>query len=164
MFQSWCFDTFYSAVFVVYCINKVEFEFKVRLLIKRKLFTGLFFLYFLLFLWLIYTEKIPPFLIFKSDWWMWKCDQESWGSVPAAWPRRFTPFAFWCGCSVCSPAPAVCSLPFSHPPLAKSPNPAGMWPHCLRFAPGGGKPGRVRRLLPGRLPEESGETSHLCPN
>lgn len=33
---------------------------------------------------------------------------------------RFTPSAFWCGCSVCSPAPAVCSLPFNNLPLAKS--------------------------------------------
>lgn len=64
---------------------------------------------------------------------------ESWGSVAAAWPRRSAPFVFWCGCSVCSPAPAVCSLPFSHPPLAKSLTPAGPRPHCLRFAPGGGK-------------------------
>lgn len=32
----------------------------------------------------------------------------------------FTPSAFWCGCSVCSTAPAVCSLPFNNLPLAKS--------------------------------------------
>lgn len=36
-------------------------------------------------------------------------------------------FAFWCGCCVCSPAPAVCSLPFSRPPLAKSLSPAALF-------------------------------------
>lgn len=45
----------------------------------------------------------------------------------------FTPSLFWCGCSVCSPAPAVCSLPFNNLPLAKSLTLTGPRQHCLHF-------------------------------
>lgn len=48
----------------------------------------------------------------------------------------FTPSAFWCGCCVCSPAPAVCSLPFNNRPLAKSLTLTGLQRHCLHFTPG----------------------------
>lgn len=41
-------------------------------------------------------------------------------TLPSVVQPQFTPSAFWCGCSVCSPAPAVCSLPFNNLPLAKS--------------------------------------------
>lgn len=46
---------------------------------------------------------------------------------------QFTPSAFWCGCSVCSPAPTVCSLPFNNLPLAKSLTLRGLQQHCLHF-------------------------------
>lgn len=64
---------------------------------------------------------------------LWECHDSLTPSSPVQPP--FTPSAFWCGCSVCSPAPAVCSLPFNNLPLAKSLSGWGR----LCFTPGGEK-------------------------
>lgn len=66
---------------------------------------------------------------------------------------QFTPPSFWCGCSVCSPAPTVCLFPFNNLLLAKSLTLPGLQRHCLRFTPGGEKhtasftPLKLRSLL-----------------